>query len=163
VVLGAGVDCSLQRLAVIALQFGYRGTPGCQPQPRLVGRIEDAQTGRALYNPQPICFGPPEHALAVRDAMELVALEGTARRLHDLATEAPFCAKTGSNGFQRNGVWHGSGGSMIVTVDSVTGWAIAVRVAWRSKRPFEPEGSQSALYVVKLLIPLLRNYSEIEQ
>jgi membrane peptidoglycan carboxypeptidase len=158
IILGAGVDCSLQRLAAVGLQFGYRGTPGCQPQPRLVARIEDAATGALLYEPKANCFGPPQHAVAVREAMEMVPLNGTARRLREQATEAALAVKTGSNGFRRRGSWLGSGGSLILAVDSVTGWSIAVRASWRSRLPFEPEGAQSALFVVKHLLPMIRNY-----
>lgn len=154
IALGAGVTGSPRVVAGNFYKFGYQ-QPGHRIVPRWISRVVD-DSGAVLYEIESMPVFPPAVVLPVRSALERAARDGTGRKaLRDLASQG-IAMKTGTAGFFRHGKWLGEGGSWCVAADRVTGLTIAVRVRWKSGRPFQLEGGSSAAFVVRHFIESAR-------
>lgn len=120
--------------------------------------VIDAGNGAVLFELERRQVFSAATAEAVRSALELTSLSGTAANaLRDLARVSAIASKTGTAGFQHHGHWQGEGGSWCVAADRASGFVIAVRMRWKSGRPFEPEGGRSAAYVVRHFLSEIRS------
>lgn len=156
IALGAGVDGSPLTAAVMFNKFGYRSPGSIFEDPSLLAEVREAGNGKPVFAPRRRQLYQPAVCEEVRKALEACALKGTARVLAPLARAGALSAKTGTAAFMKDGVLTGNGGSWTLVNDGPSRSTVAVRVRWRSGRPFAPNGGRSAALVALHLLPRLR-------